>query len=716
VNIFLEKNGSGQYVLPNIAEDKVSGKVILRGFVSDNQRVSTVGLKFNNGTTIPILQTNTANGRLVPVGGAVQSWVFDDLSLDGHVAEWAYVWDTQTVPGTTASIVQNDLTVQVIAGDARVSNYTANPYTLNPNPSATVNQAAGTAAPPTANNVNYNTIKVDTVPYVSGLTTWLSNAFKSNPSTFDRSALGWYPVREGETITIKGFNFLGTSPSVTQNGTTVTGTTVGMNTITMPIGSTLVSGPLVVKVNSINSNNNANSNTASYHKEANNMNNSTLTDDRNLYVWNTGNLINSNNLTNPFLRMDPASNWYASYGNGTMVFSMSKNGTVRQFESNYNKYHNTTVAFDSSGNIYGGATNTDRISDTVGGATSYTFFNRAPGSVTAGSTANYSNGTNKRRMELVYNSATGVYDINRVKIPRIAVTGTTASAKVYMSYYDSNNTTSPVVFRYGLSTGDNLLSGGVGSNLNDTNEANSSAANRQVVANSTTTYKGGLYTAVGGLSDGRAVIAWYDSDAGQLVYSYSQGTDPSATTTAQWQANARVIDTDFAGWHVDLTVDGSNGIHIAYYSSSGGDLKYAYLPTYTATPQVVTVDSFLSAGTKLMINTRQETKPVNGVNTSVYVPYISYYHASFPQTTNSVRVAWRNNFSALTDGAVLDDYTGAWEAMTVPTANIPVDDFVANGVPSTGTTTGTWAGVNLTNTVLVTYMTDKYYERAYIKK
>ena len=68
------------------------------------------------------------------------------------------------------------------------------------------------------------------------------------------------------------------------------------------------------------------------------------------------------------------------------------------------------------------------------------------------------------------------------------------------------------------------------------------------------------------------------------------------------------------------------------------------------------------------------------------------------------------------DGAVLDDYTGSWEAMTVPTANVPIEDFVCNGVPSSGPTTGTWSGVNLTNSVVVTYMTNASYERAYIKK
>jgi hypothetical protein len=422
--------------------------------------------------------------------------------------------------------------------------------------------------------------------------------------------------------------------------------------------------------------------------------------------------------------MDSSSNWYASYGNGTMVFTMNKNGTGRQFESNYNKYHNTTVAYDSSGNIYGGATNTDRIGDYFSGATSFTFFNRAPGDYTTGSTANYHPGTNKRRLEIVYNSGTGVYDINRVKIPRIAVTGTTTSAKVYMSYYDGNNNlanaSNPVVFRYGLSTGDNAISndftGITTYNSTVPTLATSSSSPRQIVAHSNTTYKSGLYTAVGALSDGRAVIAWYDAVAGQLVYSYSPTTTPTSVSTNDWQANAKVIDTDFAGWHVDLTVDGANGIHIAYYSSSGGDLKYAYLSSYNATPQVVTVDSFLSAGTKLMINTRQESRTVNGSSQNVYVPYISYYHASFPQTANSVRIVWRNDFSALKDGAVLDDYTGAWEAMTVPTANIPVEDFVCNGVPKTGTTTGTWSGVNLTNSVVVTYMTNVSYERAYIKK
>jgi hypothetical protein len=211
------------------------------------------------------------------------------------------------------------------------------------------------------------------------------------------------------------------------------------------------------------------------------------------------------------------------------------------------------------------------------------------------------------------------------------------------------------------------------------------------------------------LSTGRAVIAWYDAENRQLVYSYSSDTAPTSDKTNNWQVNAKVIDDDFAGWHVDLAVDGADGIHLAYYSSSNGDLRYAYIPAYDSELEdikVVTVDSYLSPGTKLMINVREEL--VN--STSRYVPYISYYHASFSATTNPVRVAWQKTWNAgLPENGAdnTDKYTGDWEVMTVPTQNIPVEDFICNGVPTSGAYEGT---------IFLAYMTDAYYERAYLKK
>ena len=137
------------------------------------------------------------------------------------------------------------------------------------------------------------------------------------------------------------------------------------------------------------------------------------------------------------------------------------------------------------------------------------------------------------------------------------------------------------------------------------------------------------------------------------------------------QANAVVIDSSFAGWHVDMAVDAGDGIHIAYYNSSSGDLKYAYLPAYNAAPQVTTVDSFLSTGTDISITTYYD-----GAH---YVPYISYFMPTFTQTSYSVRAAWRTNFASLQPGATNDQFTGNWEIMTVPTASYPQDFRIGVG-------------------------------------
>jgi hypothetical protein len=140
------------------------------------------------------------------------------------------------------------------------------------------------------------------------------------------------------------------------------------------------------------------------------------------------------------------------------------------------------------------------------------------------------------------------------------------------------------------------------------------------------------------------------------------------------------------------------------------------------------VDTFLSAGVKLMINVRQETRD----GKSRYVPYISYSHSSFNDTENSVRVAWPRNFDASNDaplpGSLPGDLlSGDWEVMTIPTNNVPsTAEVISNGVPSSqtgwvepsagnvadGLTKGT---TNLANSVFVGYLTREYFEGAILK-
>jgi hypothetical protein len=51
-------------------------------------------------------------------------------------------------------------------------------------------------------------------------------------------------------------------------------------------------------------------------------------------------------------------------------------------------------------------------------------------------------------------------------------------------------------------------------------------------------------------------------------------------------------------------------------------------------------------------------------------------------------------------------FPGAWEVTTVPTENIPMDALISSGTP----TSGTYA-----NSVVLGYMSDNSFERAFIK-
>jgi hypothetical protein len=177
-------------------------------------------------------------------------------------------------------------------------------------------------------------------------------------------------------------------------------------------------------------------------------------------------------------------------------------------------------------------------------------------------------------------------------------------------------------------------------------------------------------------------------------------------------------------------------IHLAYYSNSGG-LYYAKInttgsgtslrPNITKNGNIVSnvtpikVDTFLSAGTKIMINVRQ----YNGN----YVPYISYGHSSFSGTRNAIRVAWQTNFSVIPPVGTNDAYNstdssdrfiGNWEVMNVPVSGIPnIDDFVCSGVPTSATWTAPGGTLNynsnLNQTIIVGYLTDQSYEGAILK-
>ncbi len=706
-------------------DPKVSGTVKIQGTANDNKILREIKVKIpgilDGYTTVGTYTTgsgwNDTKSDEIDTVLAGSAWAFtvdseEITQANGHTVNWTLTVDTAKIKDVAAL----DVAVQVMATD-QSDNSSAESDTQ------------------TEKGAETGYYRMDVVPYITKLYTNISDTAGEE---FARSATGKYIVYEGETVKMYGFNLKEGTDNAKIGDTSVT-TTKGDGTyINLPVGTTAVSGKVSVTVNSITSLNNINANPAfksgtddtitatEYNSQANGITNNRLTDDVELYIWGMDYFLKRTDITSPMMKMDASGNYYMSYGDGNVDFSMNKNGTSTKLETCFNKYHNTNVAFDSDGNWYGVATNTDRVGTSKYYATSYTFFSREPGVVTdsenlyPGSSfvnqtyGHYSFGTNKRRLELSqYGGDSGTYNISRVQRPKITVSGDTSEAKVYMAYYDSSASDKPVKFRYGTVTGTektsgrnysrvSKMTGGIENDLTGNGVDTGSASDCHIIADSNTNFKGGAYTAVGCTPEGYAVVAWYDASTRKICYSYNTAPD-SAVSGGVWQTNAKYLDGAYTGWYVDLCVDAGGGIHIAYYNSAKGDLKYVYLSKYDAEPtSPVTIDSYLSVGTNITVNTRKETVD----SKDVYVPYIYYYNASSNQTPNSIKVAWQKDFASLRDGAISDKFTGAWESMTIPATNIPVDATVCGGVPTGG---------SYADKIVLGYMSDTGYEKAVLK-
>ena len=748
------REGYVQYTVHSGGNADVSGKVRFTGKAYDNQRITRVTAQISNynggqgeGNPFTIAEWNTATGKLesqrTALGTtAATAWSFNlvdySLTVDHHnVFNWEFEWDSSFV----SNMVRNGVTVTF-----RVFDKTTQGGSQTETPDIPV--------PP--NEYGWRgRITVNVVPYISEVVTRLSSAYLPNPTAFSRSALGWYPAGEDEVIEIKGFNLYrdsGTTTAVVrserQGGTTAALSLTGAGITTGPSGftaktqsknlvyarvdndgtdgntNTIVSGYLEVRINngvqtiaSINNNNDEN---ALYNREPNNLNNNTLDDDRKLNVWRVG-AFHTNGTTgttrefpyiNPVLRMDSSSNWYLAYGGaststGELWTAKNSNSATAAFTAT-NRVRHSTVAFDVLGNTYTiGA-------DQTAGVTTYTFANRMNGTWRTTTTSLATAGGDRFRIPRIVTQKAGSQ----------TTLDTNNSVRVLLSYFDTLDSPNNLRLHYGTVTSN--------SNAVTLNTA-------QVVAANGETHEGSMYSAVGFLSTGRPVIAWYDRTKMNLVLSYgngvpgNNGTATVSTTTAQWQGNARIVQTA-AGSHVDMVIDQDNNVHLAYYDVFNGGLYYALVPVKdtgdnrvpdVASATIVKVDTYLSAGTRIMLNVRRE-----GTRN---VPYISYFHGSFDETRNSIRVAWLADPSKIlsipgvnkgvatyhgTDAA--DAFTGAWEVMTVPAVNVPTSgELISNGVPASGTISGaatTGLNYNVTKSMFVGYLTSNNYEGAVLKK
>ena len=177
------------------------------------------------------------------------------------------------------------------------------------------------------------------------------------------------------------------------------------------------------------------------------------------------------------------------------------------------------------------------------------------------------------------------------------------------------------------------------------------------------------------------------------ITNLSSGAVNAAVAGAGEAWNKVTIDEDSAGQYVAMKTDSKGGIHFAYYDTGNGDLKYAYMSSVTATPVVVTVDGYQQVGQYVDLGLKEEVD-TNNTNIIYVTPYISYYSISNADTKRSAKVAklaspiTYNGATAtstsVTNGSVDELFTGAWEAMHIPTNGIPVQYRVNIGVTSGG--------------------------------
>lgn len=184
-----------------------------------------------------------------------------------------------------------------------------------------------------------------------------------------------------------------------------------------------------------------------------------------------------------------------------------------------------------------------------------------------------------------------------------------------------------------------------------------------------TTYKAGKYVAMGIVdkktTSPKAVVFW--SDGLKLYMAYNE----NPTTTKVWKST--IVDNN-GGLNVKCAVDSVGGIHVAYYTTNGGNLKYAYLSSYKATPSICVVDANGAVGTKCTIDVVKN-------DSGKQVPYISYQLIGGVATYNA-KVAYRTDFTQdnFAGADEKDFYTGKWEISIVPTSSLLKDDTINIGL------------------------------------
>jgi hypothetical protein len=690
----------------SFGRDTVSGKVILRGYAFDAQRITTIKLVLGT-VTVNVVNAQNANGSLIPSANA---GVIDRLTLDGHWAEWSYVWDTETIPG---GLVGTNLAVELVVNDAssRASGPNRNEVFRHPSLTGAGNLGTNNGSGSYAGaDGGYNRIMVDRAPYITGLSRDTGAGFNTL-----RSKQGWYAFRREEKLIVSGYNLsTGGGPTLSLSGTALTVNAQNTHELVVnSLPSNVTSGSLLLSASGgVTAVNNRNNNANFWNKELSPYQEGSdlWNDDRFAHIWqsnnsaagtaanaNRGYFAGSSKPVHPAMTVNPASGvLHASWSEykDSRAWRGTNNGSAVNIYSIYDPPEHTDIAIDRNtgdpnktptiaynANVYsnGGWT----IGNTGG---MQVWDNLAP------SLSGYAPGGSAYMAEsLVHDQMLAQFINERV---------VTRNSHIHVSYYDTDTRSLKYWYNYsgysrnGSEYTNNLawtpgtppgqlrpqrwinIDGGFdGNDMNGENRvvgyiSGGTAGNS---ANAASARNGGAfgpwssaageYSAIDLTNQGYPAIVYYDIEGMTVKLAYTTQELPLAA--ANWKRQNVFApgdpNRDFSGKYISLRINPANNeMHIAFNRTNTNDLVYVKGTrsadgSYTFGQSVI-VDSVGSAGRWVDLSLDSSGNP-----------WISYLDISRVDFYDGLKMAYYNpgQFSAPSadsNGRV----TTGWEYMHVP--------------------------------------------------
>lgn len=688
----------------------VSGKISIRGTAFDDHTLASIWVKYDGFTPATGLYNGSADsdGYYKVAAYVMQTdeegnetgkaWVSyaNPASVDGN--KWKFTV-TPDYLGQTGHKVnwQLDIDTSAIEG-AMGENKKVYLRAIDETAHSSSEDASDEANGSSDDVYNLPSYTMDVLPYISGIST---DAAGNNPAK--RSRLGRYPVRAGDTIYIKGFNFGEGEISVTRRKTAADGTmaaaTAGVETIadatrvdanTISITVPDYSGYIQLQIDNGEENlkavNNSNDNTLGYNIEkgyiadekvedentygriaANTAGSNFWTDDRYLSVWNSGTTFTNspNPIKGTIERLSNTSTKYLEgelYGKGGntgitdgTIFGVWAAQENMMWDEMLGK--NRTKNISGSADGYFGSAPAEVDVCLVNGVPFYTVlddtfvnsgtFGQGLVLVRDGHTIAKDTGDYKYTVEKIAGDKTR----DQFKNPKVAgwygtaSSGSGKSYHMYVSYYDSVTR----CLKYAMIEYAETIDRQNATDLISRFTANNGDDIVVDGSDSNGDWDVGMWSDIKITSSGKPVIVYYDKANKCMKFASTTKATPGNADWTITPVNNPEGAADF-GRYVSMEMDNNGSFHVVAQDAGKGILYYGYFSSVKASPddgwKVVDATSSVGRWTDIKLEAPAES----GIDAK---PVITYQDASRLNTTSAVKIAYI-------------DASGYWESMTDP--------------------------------------------------